>query len=438
MTHRLPGAAPRPACPATPAPIGRRGEGHALACLAVALASAAWLGACERTSTEPTPPRADPGDLLGTQSSGAQRTSSAANPTLGGSATPGLNEGLAILNPFDSERPFFRDFGKLQRGETRTWTIQMRNQDPTPIAVKDAQGACGCLHIRALRALVGDDEVLEGDLYAAAPPLLIVPPGAVLELELELSTRDLTPNTDRLVVVRLITTSDASPYVTFEAHLMALDSFNVDPRELVFRDIPQGFGGRTKVRILAEPRGSRAKILGIAEQGQRVHAELEETFYGGEFVWHLLADVPPLEPLGAIRDKIVLRTTDDQGEGDAGRLIVQALGIVVADVRIDPPLIAFGARRPDEPGEVLATVDSLVPGASARVTGVRFEGASAAFLSCDVEPVQPDEDGRSKTSRLTVRLAPGHEKGPLSGRFFVQLDDPQNPEVSVAVSGVIR
>ncbi len=39
------------------------------------------------------------------------------DPTLGGSTRQGAGEGLAILNPTDPVRPFFHDFGRVERGE---------------------------------------------------------------------------------------------------------------------------------------------------------------------------------------------------------------------------------------------------------------------------------------------------------------------------------
>jgi hypothetical protein len=360
------------------------------------------------------------------------------DPTLGGSTVEGSGAGLAILNPTDSERPFFRDFGQIPRGESREWTIQLLNQDPTPVDVLDARGACGCMSLRLLRARLASGEVVLGDQYKKEPPLLVVPPGAVLEIELTMTTDRVQPNMDKLAVFRVMTSSPASPNITFEAHLMALDNFAATPHQLAFGDVPQGFGGRTKVRILAEPRGTAAKILGIAEQGKRVTAELDETFYGGELVWHVLADLPALEPLGAVRDKIVLRTTDAQGQGDAGRMTIAALGTVVPDVRITPSLFAFGSRKPGESAELVGTVDALVPGVRTKVIGHRFEGPSAAYFEASFEPLQPDDAGRSVSTRITVRLRPGHALGAMAARLFLDLDDPQSPTASAPVSGFVR
>src|SRR5688572_2698758 len=46
------------------------------------------------------------------------------DPTLGGSTVEGTGAGLAILNPTNTDRPFFRDFGRIPRGESRDWTIE--------------------------------------------------------------------------------------------------------------------------------------------------------------------------------------------------------------------------------------------------------------------------------------------------------------------------
>lgn len=384
------------------------------------------------------PSPASQGSPSATAGAGVDDGSVHRDPTLGGSTRQGAGEGLAILNPTDPVRPFFHDFGRVERGERREWTIQLLNQDPEPVEVLDARGACGCMGVRVLRARLPSGEVVVGDQYRKEPPLLVVPPGAVLELELDVTTDKLQPNTDKLALFRIMTSSPASPNLTFEAHIMALDSFSATPRELAFGDVPQGYGGRVKVRILAEPRGSAAKILGIAQQGQRVRAEVEETFYGGEFIWHVLADLPALEPLGAVRDTIVLRTTDADGEGDTGRFELEALATVVPDVRITPSLLAFGARGPDEAAELSATLDALVPGSRVKVVGHRFEGPSAGSFEAAFEPLQPDDAGRAISTRIVVRLKPGHSPGAIAARLVVELDDPQNPTAGVGISGVIR
>ncbi|MEZ6013519.1 MAG: DUF1573 domain-containing protein [Planctomycetota bacterium] len=424
---------------------GRRGAQLAAA-ISVALAFGCSRGADTGASPGPSPAAgATPEGHRGGQaaggaalSEGAPKPSGFSPPTLGGSAALGDAGGLAILNPTDLERPFFRDFGGIPRGETRTWTIRMQNQDAAPVQIKDARGACGCMHVRFLRARLANDEVIEGDPYAKEPPLLTVPAGALLEIELELSTEKVQPNQDKLAVFRVTTDSAASPFITFEAHLLALTSFVATPAELAFGDVPQGFGGRKKVRILAEPVGSPARILGIAEQGKRVHAELEETFYGGEFVWHVMGDVPALEPLGAIRDRIVLKTTDEHGEGDAGRMTIDVMATVVRDIRISPSLFAFGAQKAGTAAEAHGTLDALVPGARAKVIGAHFEGPSAPHLEAVYEPLQPDEGGRAVTTNVTVKLSAAHPTGPLQARLFLELDDPSNPVASAPVSGLVR
>jgi len=404
------------------------------------------LVACDGESPAPTPGSArttparesTPTPASASPASGAHASPTRADPLLGGSARPGDGAGFAILDPHDSERPFFRDLGAIPRGETRVWSIRLLNQDPGPVAIKEASGSCGCVRVHTLRARTLAGEVIEGDNYAPAPPVLVVPAGATMELELVFDTERLQVNADKLAIFRIMTDSDASPYITFEAHLFVRDSFRVTPAELQFGHVPQGFGGRTKVRILAEPIGSPARILGIAEQGERVTAEVEDIFYGNEHVWHVLAEIPALEPIGAIRDRIVLQTTDELGEGDAGRLEVRVLATIVPDVRFEPPLVAFGARAGDAAAESSTTLEALVPGARMRVIGHRFEGASAAFLEAEQETLDADETGRSNRARLRVRLKPGHPAGMIAARLFVETDDPQNPTASVPVSGVIR
>ena len=361
-------------------------------------------------------------------------------PVLGGSAQLGEGRGLVILDPTDPVRPFFRDFGRIPRGESREWRIRLLNQDPEPVDVKDAVGACGCMGVRGLRARLADGTEISGDTYRSEPPLLTVPPGAVLELDLAITTDRIQPNTDKLAVFRMTTSSLISPYITFEAHLIAADSFNATPHEFQFGDVPQGYGGRKQVRILAEPRGSAAKILGIAEQGKRVTATFDEVFFGGEFVWHVVAEIPPLEPLGAVRDTIILRTTDADGNGDSGRMKLDVYAAIVRDIRIAPPLIAFGAVRADEKAPLVreGTVDALVPGARTRVLGHRLSGPSAPHLSVKFTPTDPDDVGRAVSTRIEVELAPGHPVGPIAADLTVEMDDVATPTVSVKVSGVVR
>ena len=354
----------------------------------------------------------------------------------GGATAAAPGQGLVLL-PYDGPlargvkerdpRLEFHDFGRVPDGDTVTRVFRLRNSDPRPIAIQRVDPGCGCT-VPALRAVLPDGSVVQGESPASkAPVLLSVPPGAIFELELAIHTRDMiTKNTDKLVTVRLTTDSPASYFVTLELHILVEKPFSVVPGTLALGLVPESGGKEGRVEIVNA--GAFAHTLGaLRELPPGLTAEL--TFEERNFrpVWTLAAALqPPLER-GPRALTLHIETLDENGA--PGRdLEVPLTAQVVGDLASDPSRIVFKAEA-GAPAEGTLELFSLLPGQRLKVRAVEVPEEQRAWLAAEAVPLEPDGAGASERWRIVLRATPPHPEGKShSGRVRVLLDDPQHPE----------
>jgi len=170
-----------------------------------------------------------------------------------------------------------------------------------------------------------------------------------------------------------------------------------------------------------------------------------ETF-GGEFIWYVDVSVPPLTPLGQIRGDVVLSTTDENGQGDEGRLELPVVALVVPDVIPSPRLASLRTFNNSTGAEFTGRIVALVPGARLKVLAARVDGDHAGKYTVTFEPVKAFSDGRALEWTYTVKLGPGHPHGYVAGAVVFELEEdfgglpegaPAN-ELRVTLSGVAR
>jgi hypothetical protein len=306
-----------------------------------------------------------------------------------------------------------------------------------PVTLLDAQGACACSSVRRIATRAKDGTVIEGD-PRKKDGMLVLDPGAVAEMTVRVDSGKATPNQNKLEVMRVRTSSERTPYLTFEVRLFPRQLFQATPRVLDLQDVPQSAGESGFVDIVTGRRGEPARIVGVRKGGERVRAELEELYSLDEPLWKLHVTVPENEPLGLLRDRIELATTDAEGEGDGGTLVVEVWGRVVPDIVIYPQQISLGALRQDEERAVEAELRALAPGMRVKIVEARAEGASAAKIPVRFEAVHPDELGRSARWTLTIEAESGLRAGRIDAELVVRLDDAQYPEVRATLVGFVR
>ncbi len=333
-----------------------------------------------------------------------------------------LARGVETLDP----RLNFHDFGRVPDGDTVTRVFRLRNADPRDVSILRVDPGCGCT-VAALRAVRADGTLELGvPIVSKAEKLLTVAPGELVELEVRVSTRDLTvKNNDKLITLRVVTDSPNGYFLTFEVHIFDEQPFAVVPGTLACGNVPENGGGEAKVDIV--PAGHfNYRLKELLPPPQGVLAELTLEFRNGMPVWTLRANLPPPLTLGPRMEK--LRIATEESEGVPGREVeVPLTAIVVADLACEPERLVFAAPRTEAQ---TASVEfySRLAGQRLRVTGVEVPEAQREVLAARVEPLEPDDSGSSLRWRVTLETKLPLPADPLlSGKLELHLDDPQHP-----------
>ena len=366
-------------------------------------------------------------------------------------AAPGDGSALVFVTDPDSEaagpigpaldsgpdRPYFHDFGSVPDGEVVTHVFRMRNSDPRPLTVTRIVPGCGCT-VPTIRYLKEDGTAVEGaQVGADTEELLTIPPGALVEIELRIDTKDIRQkNLDKLLIVTVTTDSPNGYYQNLEAHIIVSRPFEIVPAAINMGRIPANGGGVAALDVV--PAGGYDHSLGeIVSQPASTSVNLERFEQGDRGGWKLTVRLEPPLDLGLWKDEVVLSTLDPLGEpGIEIRVPVSAL--VVGDISADPPRLAFYA----DPGAVAQTrLRSLLTGQRLRVLAAAVEPDHADMLAVRFEPVgHAPDDGHDHGSAeesddWTLFLEPvpplSAPGGVLRGSVRVTLDDAQNPELLV-------
>ncbi len=362
---------------------------------------------------------------------GAAANPSAANgstSTINGSAAliPGeRGQGLLeVIDPTVPERPLFRDFGEMNFGEEASWVTRFRNVGAGPIEILSAQAACGCTRLFQLEVVPADGSPSTKIRAFAPRGLVTVPVGAELIMTVKVMKSYTTPNKRKLALFRLTTDSDLAPYMTLEVSFWPRRAFIMAPRELKLMNVPTSHGQEARIKVLVESTGDPGMILGIESAPEGLEVSFVEESFAGEYVWWIDVRVPPLSPLGVIRDKIILRTTDSLGEGEDGRLSLPLIVQIVPDIVLEKPLVAVGSFKTSEGTTFQSRLTALVPGAEMRVVGTRVEHATVEGIEVTATPVSPDDAGRAKLWLVVVWIPPGCPPGFITGDVVFELDEP--------------
>ena len=354
-----------------------------------------------------------------------------------GEVNTGEQEQSGLKVEGSGQRPWYHDFGEVPFGEIREHTFRLTNVSPDPVTLLDVQGMCSCSSVKRVLARLPDGRVREGS-PRAENGMLLVPPGAVAELTLRIDTGKAKPNQPKLEVMRLRTDSDLDPFITFELAVRPRQLFQATPTTLDLGDIPTSHGASGEVVLVTGERGTPARVLRVEEAGERVHALLEEQESLGETVWTLGLTLPEQQPLGVLRDRVLLATTDEYGEGDTGRFEVQVWGRVVEDLIVRPRQISLGAAASAESFQTQAELVALVPGERVLLREFEVTGTSKDWIRVEPTPVSPDPRGRTQLWELAIERIPGHPQGRVDATLRLHTDDPDLPQVEAALVGYVR
>lgn len=342
--------------------------------------------------------------------------------------------GISILDPQDPGRPYFHRVGPISYDVRRALTFQFHNGDPEPVDILGIQPACAC--IRPVELTTEDG--VRGRLSGPGP-LITIPSGGVARLELRLDTAIVAPeqqNRDKLVVVRIRTSSAESPFLMLEVSFKPERLFTMGRAELNLGAIPANGSAGSEVQILTGLPASPARILEVLESPPGMTIGLEELSTGGEPFWLLTAEVDPPTPRGALAGDIVLSTTNGEGWGEEGRLTIPVRGQVVDDVILEPATLSFGSAARGTTLE--ATLRSLLPGQRLLLSETELTGPSAPHLSLRAIPRSGDEQSGAPWWTLEVTVLESHPQGPVQAELWTRTNDPSYPEFRRPLVGSIR
>jgi hypothetical protein len=165
-----------------------------------------------------------------------------------------------------------------------------------------------------------------------------------------------------------------------------------------------------------------------------IEATLSRSPRQGQLTWILSARVLPPVPLGYQERVVELATTGDGGVGEGRPYQVKVRWTGAPDVEIVPSRLLF-ARDPSAPQGELAEGDlwSHLPGQRLKVVRHAIVGEHAELLAARVEPVYPDDQGRSDRWRIVLE-----PRGPLGNvaidaQLVIETDDVQFPTLQAGI-----
>jgi hypothetical protein len=347
------------------------------------------------------------------------------------------------------QRAEFHDFGLVPLGEVveHTWTLQ--NTDEVAIRLHKLSPSCTCTTVRT-QLLDASGAVVETPPNVA-PDVLEIPAQAKVQFVVQIDTREIrVKNTDKLVMIQLITSSAHRPYLTLEAHIVADSPLQLNPEGLELGRVPASVGATAKLDLVpVGPTGTLPLELGPVPAG--FEAQLEHRELVGRDIWTLtLTALPPVAP-GPLRGEIEVRTRRPKETPFPGQRVlddpsiewepglayhVRFAGQGIGDLDVFPvQLVANGTRAGGGRGEVV--LSSLLAGQRLRVTGTKLvlSGGIATHgeLAVHALPVDPDDGGRAAQWRLELVAPPGFAPTQLAGTAVIELDDAQFPRHEVPI-----
>jgi hypothetical protein len=346
---------------------------------------------------------------------------------------PPAGGGLVVVNARDAALPNDWDLGRVDYGQAPECTVKLENRDRTPIQIRSITPGCSCA-VPSVSYTSASGELVRGHLTAIDGPILELPPGAVADLRVVVDTKLVAArNTTKRVVIRIVTNSPATPFVTLEVHLIVDFPFQVVPAIINLGEVPIGVGAASGADIVAiGPRGER--VVGILSKPDVLEATLEDIANMPEPGWRLnVRWMPPLT-LGPQSATVVLKTSRPAGEGEGRPLDVTVQAIGVADIGCSPTQLTFGAPGSDRGDVAEVELATRVPGQRLAVQVARIEGDDAASLRATVAPIEPDERGASTRWRVQLHCDPALGPKALGGALVLALDDANTPELRIAYS----
>ncbi|MFN0006917.1 MAG: DUF1573 domain-containing protein [Planctomycetota bacterium] len=346
--------------------------------------------------------------------------------------------GLVVLNQVDG-RPFF-DFGRVEYGSKHEHVFLIRNDETSPVTVRDLIPSCGCATPR-IRYLAANGEHVEGR-SGKEVPVITLPPGATAELIVRVDTDHVREmNLDKLAMVRMRSDSASTPYLTFEMHLVVERLMRAVPGAIALGPTPQSAGASGRADVVNDVPGSSTRVKGIASIEGPFTATVDETEIAGVPVWIVVATAKPNLPIGPAHGKIMLSVTGEDGTGEGAPFSIPVSAQISPELVVRPPVLAFGTIAKGTAARVVAELVSLIPGERVLVTSheIRTEPPGAArWIASEATPVDPEDEGSATRWTIVLQSWPKLEEPLFSGTLVLRTDHPHVGEIRVPFSGAVR
>ena len=336
--------------------------------------------------------------------------------------------GLVVVDPADPAHPFAIELGQLGPQDRVTRNLRLVNREGRALTISSVQAGCSCT-TAALRVLDSEGRVsAEG---AGSGLSLVVPKGAQVDFHFEiLAAQSPTKNSPKLVLVRFISDSKASPYQSMEIRFSVHEPITAAPATVWMRNVPQHGGGQgstelTNVLLTGET------IVGVAHCPAPLKATLDKTQRGAIDLWVLKVAIEPPVALGNQSYEIQLATTGPKGQGSGPPVLVPVQVDGVPDLAFWPDLLLLQNAKTGGLASAQTELSAHLPGQRLRITGYQLSGELAQSLQVVTQPLAPDESGRSARWQVTLTATGVLPKEPQAGVLTLEIDDPGNPRLEI-------
>ena len=348
-------------------------------------------------------------------------------------------EGLVVVNPV-GDRPTFFDFGRVPYGPPVEHVFKVRNDGPSPVTIRDVLPSCGCTAAR-ISYVAKDGSLVLGDA-SSREHVITLPSGAVADLSVKIdTTRVERMNFDKLTQVRLRSDSGATPYLTFENHLLVARAMIAVPAAIDLGPTPRSAGKSGRADVMPDDLKTSYRVLGVETVEGPFTATLDATTVANVPTWIVVASAKPGLPFGPVSGAVYLTVSGEGGDGTSPSFKIPVSAQIVEDVVARPPVLSFGAIARGTAAEAAGEIVALVPGERVRVTGTKVVAqpeSVAAILHAEMEPVAPDADGRATSWKVRLHIDASLAEPQMSGTLVIALDHPIVAAVRVPFSGTTR
>ncbi len=300
------------------------------------------------------------------------------------------------------------DAGEVPVGEPIDVVFEIENQGDAPLSITEVRPTCGC-------TVAEFDETIEpgatGKVHAQVDTTSIVGPNAKA---ITVFTDD--PDNPR---IQLTVQSDVKPFLTVAPGYARFTTFIREERD------------QTQSQLLSAPDFPGLEITGVESPAEFVkvsyrEARADERAEGADGKqWRIDVTLDKTAPIGPVADHVIVRTNHPKQQ----TVEVPISGFVRPMVAVTPPSVDFGQVDPAESQEWGVLVRNF--GEQPLV----IEGVSSSVPGLDVR-VEALREGEQ--FRLVLAPTAAMSKGTFRGTAEIRTNLPQQPSLSIDLSGEIR